>query len=224
MVLFILCTEAADLIHHLLMTDPAKRATTDNIYQHWWFKQGLTGETEPVGQTVDIHALAASLPPTPAPVQQKPLKGILKHSTSSSPEAGEERALFIRQMEKTKEPKKGILKNKGPQLSLSPVDMFCRGELSCDSGEDWMHDPYNMDDIEKALDDLQSIDESGFVPESVFMIQDTSSQSLPQNVNEAFTSKAPLKGILKHKDRTWSVNSQGSTSSGDVLDFSYDSN
>lgn len=278
-------SDAADLIHHLLQPDPAKRATIDDICQHWWFNQG-NSDPWPSGTPVDVPSLSQSLSSSQRRESSeseedsqapRPLKGILKKPTSpsSSSENEEEREIFLRHTNGSTSPKdlppeepkprKGILKN-WDYLSASPVDAFCRGHFSEGSENEWyLHDKsfspdaslngtaddaYELDDIEEVLDTLQlnghgevdanSTVDSGFVPETELMLQpdapppddscvfsDTSFTERPEEA-ETSSGKAGLKGILKYppKDRPWrySVTSQGSTSSGDILDFSYDSN
>lgn len=93
---FFLITEAAGLIRHLLVINPAKRATINDICRHWWVNLGYDKspmEDAPLGHPIDFHILERSLTvssdsdsdPADSPAtrshnskKQKPLKSILK--------------------------------------------------------------------------------------------------------------------------------------------------
>jgi len=81
--------DAAGLIRHLLMVNPAKRATIDNVLTHWWvnlgFRKTPNGDPYPSAEQLKpvTHRQNPSLSSDSegeqeAKLNQTPLKGILK--------------------------------------------------------------------------------------------------------------------------------------------------
>lgn len=173
-------SECAGLIRHLLMVNPAKRATMKDILNHWWVN--LAHRKTPCGA------------PYPNPDILKPVT--LRHNQSvSSDSEGELDA-------RSSKPLKSILKK--PSSGSTSSNNSRSGEEQCDSAFRESKCESSVPEMETgntySYTDSMTMPEQG--PEVFCVASDNVTNNSNEEIKKVFDSeKKPARGILKRKGK-----------------------